>query len=148
MSNISIFESRIGKVACSADTFYSFITDIRNFRVIIPESAASNLIVEKDSCSFTASMLGTVTIHISEKIPAEKVIFSGNALQINDFQLIVKTLRPGISTTDIQIVLNAALNPFLKMVAAEPVKRLLEALVNEMEKFRGWNDIREHIQPL
>jgi hypothetical protein len=148
MSNISIFESRIGKVACSADTFYSFITDIRNFRVIIPESAASNLIVEKDSCSFTASMLGTVTIHISEKIPAEKVIFSGNALQINDFQLIVKTLRPGISTTDIQIVLNAALNPFLKMVAAEPVKRLLEALVNEMEKFRGWNDIRKHIQPL
>jgi len=146
VSEASTFESRIGKVACDADTFYSFITDIRNFRRFIPDGAASNLIIEKESCSFSVSMLGNVKVHISEKLRAEKVVFSGNALQVNDFQLIIIIFKPGIGSTDIQIILSADMNPFLKMVAAEPINKLLEASIVEMEKFRDWNDIKEHNQ--
>jgi hypothetical protein len=49
MSDTSTFESRIGKLACNASAFYSFITDIRNFRILIPGGAANNLVIEKES---------------------------------------------------------------------------------------------------
>ncbi len=148
MSEASTFESRIGKIACDSDTFYSFTTDIRNFRQFIPDGTTGNLIIEKESCSFNVSMLGTVKMQISEKLRAERVVFSGNAMQINDFQLIIKILKSGIDNTDIRILLSAEMNPFLKMVAAEPIKKLLEAIVVEMEKFRDWNAIKEQNQSL
>lgn len=148
MSDISTFESRIGKVVCSADTFYSFITDLRNFRKIIPDGAASNLILGKEECSFNVNILGTVKVCISEKLPLRKVIFSGSTTQINDFHLIVKILKPGNDTSEVQLAIRGELNPVFKMIAAEPLKKLLETLVVEMENFRGWNDITEYNQPL
>jgi hypothetical protein len=36
------------------------------------------------------------------------------------------------------LFVRADLNPFLKMMAAEPVKRVLGTIIDEMEKFRDW----------
>jgi len=145
MSNVSTFESRAGKLTCSADTFYKFITDIRNFSRLIPQGTAGNLVIGKETCTFSTGMLGSVKIRISEKNPYEKVTFSGNASQINDFQIIVYITGSGESSSGVKIMLLAELNHLLKMFAAEPIKRLLGNLVDEMEKFNGWNDVREHI---
>lgn len=148
MGDVSIFESRVAKIRCNDETFYSFITDIRNFKTLVPAGTVTGLVIDKDSCSFNVSMLGNVTVRISEKVPADKVVFSGNALQINDFQIIIKILEPGASETGVKLILTAHMNPFLKMVAAEPVKRFLETIVNEMEKFKGWDTIIGHNQSL
>ena len=148
MGEVSTFKSRTGKLTCGADTFYTFITDIRNFRIFIPPGTANDLVIDKESCSFNVNMLGQVKIFISEKHPFEKVIFSGNALQINDFKLIADVLNSDSVSSEIRIILQAELNPFLKMVAAEPINRLLDTLIAEMEKFRRWDDIKKHNQPL
>jgi hypothetical protein len=35
----------------------------------------------------------------------------------------------------------AGLNPILKMFAPEPIKKFLETIIKEMEKFNGWKEI-------
>jgi hypothetical protein len=42
----------------------------------------------------------------------------------------------------INVVLSADLNPMMKMVVKKPIEQFLEKLIEEMEKFREWNDIR------
>ena len=142
MSEISSFESRTGKVSCSAEELYNFVSDIRNFERFIPKDKVSNIKMDKDSCIFEVSMLGTVNVRISEKEKPVRVLFSGNALQINDFSVLLNIFSTGTDNSGVRIFLTAEMNPFMKMIAAEPVRQFLETLIKEMEKFRDWNNIR------
>lgn len=88
-------------------------------------------------------MLGKVNIHIGEKKEFSEVIYSGNAAQINDFSLVVKFGNKGSAQSEVKLSVLANLNPFLKMLVAEPAKKFLETIIVEMESFRGWNEIRK-----
>jgi len=141
MSDKTIFESRKGNVNCSREELFNFASDIRNFERFIPEGSVSEIAIEKYSCSFRVSMLGTVSIKISEAEKFSKVVYSGNAMQINDFLLVLNIMGKSDTESEAIVTLTAELNPFLKMIAAEPARQFLDTLINEMEKYRGWKDI-------
>ena len=101
--------------------------------------------MDKDSCSFNVTMLGKVNIHIGEKKEFSEVVFSGNAAQINDFSLAVKFGDKGNAQSEVKLSVLAYLNPFLKMLAAEPINKFLDKIIEEMEKFSGWNEIRREM---
>jgi hypothetical protein len=142
MSEISSFESRTGNLDCDAEGVYNFITDIRNFERFIPKDKVTSLKIDEDSCSFQMSMLGTVNVRIIEKIKPGRVLFSGTALQVNNFSLLLNILSTGTDHSEVKIILSGEMNPFLKMIAADPVKQFLETLIKEMEKFRDWKNIK------
>ena len=139
MSELSTFESRTGKLEFSGETVWKFVTDIRNFERFIPAGSVSDLKIGNDSCSFQVSMLGTVNISITEKTAHNMVLFSGNALGQNNFSLILNIDSTGLNKSEVKIRLSAELNPMLKMIASDPLKKFLETLISEMEKFNGWD---------
>lgn len=143
MTNLSYFESRLGKVACNAEEVFAFVTDIRNFEQFIPKGAISNWKAEKESCSFNVSMLGTVNVKLADKEKFKKVVFTGDALMKNDFSLILDISDNLNNPADVRVKLNADLNPMMKMMAAKPIGQFLEMLISEMESFTGWGSARE-----
>ncbi|MEI6047814.1 MAG: hypothetical protein WCS03_02865 [Bacteroidota bacterium] len=143
MDNISIFESRPGKVTCSAKDLFKFVTDIRNFERFIQHGTFTNWQAEKESCSFRVSMVGNVSFGLTEKVKFSKVVFNGDALKKNDFSLILNISGNDNDPAEVKVSLNAELNPMLKLVAAKPIVRFLEILINEMENFRGWQETKE-----
>lgn len=142
MSDISTYESRTGKVNCTSEELYYFLTDIRNFERFIPKDKFSDIKMDKDSCSFNVSMMGKVHIRIGDRKEYNEVVFSGNAMQVNDFSLTVKFGDTEPSHSEVKLSVLAHLNPFLNMLAAEPINKFLETLITEMEKFDGWKEIR------
>ena len=142
MSEISTFESRTGKVNCTSEELFHFLSDIRNFERFIPGDKFSDIKMDKDSCSFSVSMMGKVNIRIGERKAYSEVVFSGNAMYVNDFSLAVKFNDAGFSHSEVNLSVFAHLNPFLKMLAADPISKFLETIIKEMEKFNGWRDIR------
>jgi hypothetical protein len=143
MSELSRYESRTGKLSITAEECFTFVSDIRNFERFIPQEPVSNWQSDRDSCSFSVSMLGTVSIHIVQKEEFCKVVFKGDALKKNDFELVLHILENINKIVDVKVVLNAELNPMMKMIAAKPIAQFLEMLISEMENFRGWNEIKE-----
>lgn len=143
MTDLSYFESRTGRLACNAEEVFTFVTDIRNFERFIPGGIISNWNAEKESCSFSVSILGTVTVRLSEKERFTKVVFSGDALKKNDFLLTLNITDNVGDHAEVRILLNAELNPMMKMMAVKPIKQFLERLINEMEGFRDWESTRE-----
>jgi len=143
MSDISTFESRTAKANCTAEELYHFVTDIRNFKRFIPEGKFSDIVIEKDSCSFNVSMLGKVNIRISDKKEFTEARFTGWAMQINEFSLDIRFRDSETGSSEVKLIIKAKLNPFLQMLAAEPIKRFMETLVVEIEKFNDWRDIRK-----
>ena len=148
MSEITTFESRTGKPECTPDEVYNFVTDIRNFERFVPENNRATLEAGQDSCTIRVDMLGNVKVRIAESIRPRKVVFEGNAPQVNDFSLKLDISAAPSGMAEVKVTLLAELNPLLKMMAAGPARQLLETLVNEMEKFKDWNNIRERNQSL
>jgi hypothetical protein len=146
ISNMSTFESRTGRLSCKAQDLFYFLTDIRNFEQFIPKDKLHNIRIDKDSCTFNISMLGEVYIHIKETAQYSKVVFSGKALMVNEFSLEVKFHDTDHGNSEARLLFLAALNPMLKIIASDPIKKFLETIITEMEKFKGWKEIREDTQ--
>ena len=138
MSDLSKFESRTGRLAGNAEEVFTFVTDIRNFERFIPAGIISNWKSEKESCSFSVSMLGTVSVRLAEKERYTRVVFSGDALKKNDFLLTLNITDNSSDHAEVKIMLSAELNPMMKMIAVKPIGQFLERLINEMEGFRDW----------
>ena len=143
MTDLSYFESRSGKLSCSVEDVFAFVTDIRNFQRFIPEGTISNWNSEKESCSFNVSMLGTVSVRLSEKKEYSKVVFTGDALKKNDFILTLAISDNAENHAEVRVMLSADLNPMIKMIATKPIGQFLEMLINEMESFGDWKNIKK-----
>ncbi len=141
MTDLSFFESRTGTLSCTSEEVYNFVTDIRNFEQFIPADSIKDWHAESDTCSFNISVAGTVSVRIIKKEPHGKVVFNGDALKKNDFTLVMNILTGRNSAAEVKILLEAELNPILKMMASKPINQFLEMLIVEMEKFRNWRDI-------
>lgn len=129
-------------MTCTAEEVFKFVTDIRNFERFIPKGIISNWIAEKESCSFSVSMLGTVTVRLAEKENFTRVVFDGDALKKNDFSLVLLISDRDKDPAEVKVTLSADLNPMMKMMAADPIAQFLEMLIKEMENFRDWNVAR------
>ena len=143
MTDLSRFESSTGSLSCTTEECFAFVSDIRNFERFIPGESISNWQSDRESCSFSVSMLGTVSIRIAQIEEYCKVVFKGDALKKNDFELVLHILDNINNLADVMVVLNADLNPMMKMIASKPIGQFLEMLIKEMENLSEWNEIRE-----
>lgn len=143
MSELSYYESRPGKLSCTTDVAFSFITDLRNFGRFVREGTITNWQAEKDSCSFNVSVIGTVSVRLIEKVAGKKVVYQGDALSKNDFTINVDLSDSSFGPADVKLYLNASLNPMMKIMADKPIRQFMELLMQEIENFRDWDNIRE-----
>jgi carbon monoxide dehydrogenase subunit G len=139
---MSGFESRKGELHCNPEELFGFVTDMRHFRQFVPEGRLDSLKLEQESCSFSVPAVGEVNVKLAEKMPFKRVIYTGNAMRDNEFTLRLEILPSGSGNAEAQLFLDAELNPFLKMMASGPINSFLETLMTEMEKFRGWKDVK------
>lgn len=143
MSDITIHHSRPGNLSCSQAEAFAFITDMRNFGRFVHEGTISNWHAEKESCRFSVSMLGTVSIRLIEKEMSSKVVYQGDALNTNDFTINVNISGDPEKPAKVNLSLIASLNPVMKMMADKPIRQFMEILMQEIENFRDWHEITE-----
>ena len=139
MADISRFESREGNLQCTPEALFRFVTDLRNFGQFVPGDSVTEWVADADNCSFRVGMIGVVSVRITEREPVTRVVFNGDALKKNDFSLTVDINKSPEDKSIVRLLLEAELNPMLKMVAAKPVSQFLELLVSRMETFGDWS---------
>jgi hypothetical protein len=142
MDDNSLFESRVGKVKCSSVDVYTFVTDIRHFEQFAPSGTINNWQAEKEFCSFSVPMIGSVSVRLKDKFPFTSVVYEGDALKKNDFILTLAINETGPGQCEVKVSLSADLNPMMKMMAVSPINQFLELLMKEMENFTGWKQLK------
>jgi hypothetical protein len=141
MAELSRFESRSASITCTPEKFYTFITDIRKFGRFIPADVIRNWKADENSCSFILGSLGDLRLNISHMEPYNLVRFGGNALNVVDFILSALISEQTGGRGAVSLIMEAQLNPIMKMMASGPIDKFLETLVSEMEKFEHWDDV-------
>jgi carbon monoxide dehydrogenase subunit G len=140
MDLLSRYESRTGFLSHPGKEVFGFVSDLRNFEQFVPADKVSSWTADSDSCSFIVPMAGKVSVRITEKEPFNRVVFSGDALNGTRFSVFVLLHEGNENATEVKVILEAGLNPLLKMVAQKPIIEFLEVLIREMENFRDWNN--------
>ena len=141
MAELSRFESRSASLSCTREKFYGFITDIRNFGRFIPADVIKNWQADENTCTFVVSGLGDLKLNIALKEPCSLVRFNGNALMTIDFVLSVLISEESGNRAKVTLVMEAELNPLMKMMASGPIEKFLEMLVREMESITNWDSV-------
>lgn len=140
MSNLSKYESRVGKVKQESKLLYGFISDMRNFKQFIPGDSITNWQADKNNCEFEVSPLGKTRLKIIDSEEYKLVKFEGDGLNNTSFFLWVQLKEIDTLDTRVKITIKADLNPMLKMMAAKPISDFLEKLISGMESYDGWDN--------
>lgn len=143
MSDNTNYESRPGNLSCTPAEAFAFITDLRNFGRFVKEGTIDNWHADKESCSFSVSMLGKVSVRLIEKEFSTKVVYQGDALSKNDFTINVNISGEPSERAAVSLSLSASLNPVMKMMADKPIRQFMEMLMLEIENFRAWDEVTE-----
>ncbi len=138
MSEYSSFEGRVANLQASASDVYNFASDIRNFERFIPEGSISNFNVQETDCSFNVQSIGTVRVELIERNPYDKIVFKALLFGSNEFLITMLIDGRGDSNSSARVGVKSILNPVMKMMVSDTIKKFLDLLIEEMERFTDW----------
>jgi carbon monoxide dehydrogenase subunit G len=128
---MTIIESGIETVNSSADKVYSFLVDCNNHKKLMPEQ------VEKwqstaTTCQFTIKGTADLSLRIKETQENKAIVLEPYEKIPFPFTLSWKIEANGESS-NVQAVLEADMNMFIKMVAAKPLENFLKHQLAEFK---------------
>lgn len=125
---MTTFESNIEKSIRSADYIYNLLIDFIEMEKVLPSDKMKNWKAEAESCSFTVDGLGDVGLKIVDKELFNKVKYVGFGKVPFNFYLSVLLNGNSSNGTEVQVVVDAKLNPLIKMVASSQIKKFIQML--------------------
>jgi carbon monoxide dehydrogenase subunit G len=128
------YKSRTGKTPYPAEQVYTFLSDFRNFEHLIPEDKVGSWQTDGETCSFDLPGVGRVGLEYIEKTPHSRIRISGDSSAKIPFTLEI-VLREEEGATQVELMLEASLNVFIRALAEKPLKEFLEIMVSHIESF-------------
>lgn len=124
-------ESDVVSIAKSNEEVFNFLSNFNNIKTLMPEQV-TDWTGSADDCTFTIKGMATLGMAYESKTPFSEIKIKRNGKAPFDFMLICK-IDSGSSANDskLQLMFDADLNPFLKMMAEKPLKNFLNLLVNK-----------------
>jgi len=126
-------ESKTQTVNASAEEVYNFLNDFNNLEELMPEKV-SNWSSTKDTCKFTIQGMATLNMKQgkNEEHTLVQMVATGKNPFYYDLNNYIKAT--GDKSCDVNIILNADMNPMLAMMAKGPLENFINILVKELAK--------------
>lgn len=130
-------ESQKAIIDCQPEKVYSFLSNFDNFTSLLPEQV-TNWQSTGESCSFEVKGLAILGLRITSKTPYTLINMVGEGkLPFGfTFDTHIRDIVP--QKCEVQLVIDADMNPFIAMMAEKPLQNFVDALLTrlkeEMEK--------------
>ena len=124
-------ESEKIKLNKSSKEVFDFLSNFNNFQKLMPEQVI-NWTSNDNECNFTIKGMASLGMKYDSKTPNSEIKIKPNGKVPFDFDLNA-FLNDTEQGSEAQLVMNADLNPFLKMMAEKPLKKFLDMLVNKLK---------------
>ena len=124
------YESEIKVVPHPGEKIFNFLSDFDNFGELLPKDKIKNWQSFGDHCTFEIEMVGEVGLRIVEKTPFDTIKYVAEGNTPVNFFLWVQIKEVAESDSRIKLTIKADMNPMIKMVARETIKKFLEVLAD------------------
>jgi carbon monoxide dehydrogenase subunit G len=130
-------ESQQVIINCLPEKVYNFLGNFDNFASLLPEQVA-NWQSSGDSCSFEVKGLATLGLRITHKTPFSQISMVGEGKLPFGFTIETIIQQTDSMNCQVQMVIDADMNPFIAMMAEKPLQNFIDMLMprlkQEMEK--------------
>jgi carbon monoxide dehydrogenase subunit G len=117
----------------SAEDTFNFLTDIRNFKYLMPENINKFEVLSEDTFVFSLKGMPEIELKRKEVVSPNKIVFGAGGGKL-DFSLIVQITEVEASKSEVQLHFEGDFNPMMAMMIKGPINKFLETLVTNLPK--------------
>lgn len=142
MSPMTTYTSRKGEVPCGDSDLYAFLTDMRNFRSVIPDGEVSDWEATEDRCSFKNESTGRITVSLAEALPHSEINYEAESFLSGKVKIRISLEYLSSMRSAIRIDAGLNMNPLLRMLIGDSAGKYLETLMDLIESYGGYDQVR------
>lgn len=142
MSPMTTYTSRKGEVPCGDSDLYAFLTDLRNFRSVIPDGEVSDWEATEDRCSFKNESTGRLTVSLSEALPHSEINYEAESFLSGKVKIRISLEYLSSMRSAVRIDAGLNMNPLLRMLIGDSAGKYLETLMDLIESYGGYDQVR------
>jgi len=116
----------------SAKDTFNFLTDIKNFEKLMPESISKFEVLTEDKFLFALKGMPEIILKKKEVVPPNKITLGAAGGKI-DFGLIATITEVNSDSSEVQLNFEGDFNPMMAMMIKKPIGKFIETLVTNMK---------------
>lgn len=128
-------ESKKVEVNCQQTEVYEFLTDMNNYELLLPKKNVTDWSSNEKNCSFKIQKTYKLELEQVGGTPSSQInIKSGDGAF--KFTLDINLKEVG-GKTEAQLICDADINPFLKMMVMKPLNNLFDYMADRIAVVKG-----------
>ena len=124
-------KSPIAKAGCTAEELFDFVSKVENLEALLPEDQVQSFQLNGDVCKFKVQGGFDVIIKKTSEQRPKLIQFNSQQGTPIRFGLEVR-IEASDTGTEVQVVCDAQLNPFMRMMAEKPLQNIFDGMVEKI----------------
>ncbi|MBL4710744.1 MAG: SRPBCC family protein [Flavobacteriales bacterium] len=115
----------------SPEQLFAFLTDMNNFEKLMPEGKIEKWESSDDQCEFTIKGMARIGLKKESVEAPSKINISSFGKVPFTFTLDINIKELADQQTEVSMVFNGDINPFMKMMVEKPLRNFFDFLVKK-----------------
>lgn len=120
-------------VSKSPQEVFDFLSDIKNFKSLMPENISKFEVLSDDTFLFALKGMPEITLQKKEIMPPNKIILGAAGGKL-DFSLTGTITETNENSSEVQLAFNGDFNPMMAMMIKGPISKFIETLATSIPK--------------
>jgi hypothetical protein len=129
-------ESKEVSVKAPIAECFEFLLDMNNYELLLPQDKISNWESNEKQCSFKIQNTYKLTLVYNSSTPNTQVLVKSGPDSPFKFDLFIN-MNEEDGITKSQMICEADINPFLKMMVQKPLNNLFDYMADRLAKVKG-----------
>jgi len=125
-------ESKRTVINKSQKDFFEFLSDLQNFKQLMPEST-EKFQVDGDSFIFSLKGMPEIRLVLKEKQEFNKIVLGAASSKL-DFNLTAEISEISENSCETQLLFEGDFNPMMAMMVKKPLQKFIDTLTEQAEK--------------
>jgi hypothetical protein len=130
---MTIIQSKIVDITAHHEECYSFLTNMNNYHLLLPKDNISDWVSDDLMCSFKIQKMYKLELVYSAGHPFSKIHIKSGSSSPFSFDLFAH-LEERNHETSAQLICEADINPFLKLMVEKPLNNLFNYMAERLSK--------------
>ncbi|WP_031425825.1 SRPBCC family protein [Flavimarina sp. Hel_I_48] len=116
----------------SPETVFNFLTNVENYKQLMPDTATKFEVLGEDRFVFALKGMPEIVLELKESIPYNEVIL-GAASEKMPFTLNAQIKQLTENSSEVQLLFDGEFNSMVSMMIKSPIQKFINTLVEKME---------------
>ena len=114
------------------EELYNFLTEIKNYEQLMPESISKFELISEKRFLFALKGMPEIVLEKKEQIPYNKVVL-GAASDKMPFTLTADIEEAKKGSSKVQMIFEGEFNPMMAMMIKKPINKFIETMVSKLQ---------------